>query len=260
MFVRQVGADRDPRSLRRADLEHWLDSRTVSAATLRLQFSTLRVFFNWLVATERIKRHPMAGLDPPKEPRRLPRALRPDAVAAVMARLDARGLLVVSLMVQEGLRRAEVAGLQLDDIDFDRRLMRVIGKGGHERVLPITTETFGYLLSYLAEHPASAGPLVRSYGGGPHPEGRALTPDYIGDLVGEWMSAAGVKARARDGVSAHALRHTAATDMLRAGAHLLDVKTALGHTSLTTTQRYLPWVVGDLRDAMGGRTYRKPVR
>lgn len=68
-------------------------------------------------------------------------------------------------------------------------------------------------------------------------------------MVSRWFKASGSPA------SAHALRHTAATDMLRAGAHLRDVQAALGHVSLATTQRYLPWIVGDLREAMGGRTY-----
>lgn len=54
----------------------------------------------------------------------------------------------------------------------------------------------------------------------------------------------------------HALRHTAATDMLRGGAHVRDVQRALGHVELSSTQRYLPWLVGDLREAMGGRQYR----
>jgi site-specific recombinase XerD len=70
------------------------------------------------------------------------------------------------------------------------------------------------------------------------------------------MSEAGIKRYRRDGVSAHALRHTSATDMLRSGAHLRDVQHALGHAHLATTETYLPLVVHDLREAMGGRQYR----
>jgi integrase-like protein len=127
----------------------------------------------------------------------------------------------------------------------------VNGKGGHQRVLPVSDETWDAVLAYLREHPTTAGPLIRSYLN-PH---RGVNPAYISTLVGRWMSDAGVKQRSRDGRSAHALRHTAATDMLRAGAHLRDVQQALGHASLSTTQKYLPWVVGSLKEAMSGRTY-----
>jgi site-specific recombinase XerD len=142
----------------------------------------------------------------------------------------------------------EVATLQLADLDFIDHTARVVGKGGHERLLPLSEETWTVLERYLDEQPLTAGPLIRSYrthGG--------LRADTISGLVGEWMSAAGIKHRPRDGISAHALRHSAATDMLRSGAHLRDVQAALGHASLSTTQRYLPTVVNDLRTAMGGR-------
>jgi site-specific recombinase XerD len=68
---------------------------------------------------------------------------------------------------------------------------------------------------------------------------------------------AGIKRKARDGISAHAGRHTCATDMLRAGAHLRDVQAALGHRHLHTTEIYLPYLVNTLSEAMGGRTYRR---
>jgi site-specific recombinase XerD len=253
-FARGAGEDIDPRRLRRSDLERWLDGRKVSPATLRRQFSVLHAFFTWLVATERIRRHPMVGLVPPPEPRRMPRGLPNGNVARLFAQLDTRGQLMASLMVQEGLRCAEVAALQLGDIDFEEAIMLVTGKGGHQRVLPISDETLGYIRRYLAECPASAGPLIRSAPNSRHP-GRALSPGYISNLMSEWMSAAGIKQRPYDGVSAHALRHTAATDVLRNGAHIRDVQAFLGHASLSTTARYLPWAVHDLRKVTGGRRY-----
>ncbi len=84
------------------------------------------------------------------------------------------------------------------------------------------------------------------------PPDPGISAHYVSRLVSKWMHAAGVNA------SGHALRHTAATDMLRDGAHGRDVQNALGHASLATTQRYMPWLVGDLRTAMEGRTYERP--
>ena len=147
--------------------------------------------------------------------------------------------------MQEGLRACEVSRLRLEDVDVRERCVLVRGKGGHERVLPLSDETWRALTAYLAEWPASTGPLVRSY----NEPSRALTAPYIVICVGRWMRHAGVPA------SGHALRHTAASDMLRAGAHVVDVQAALGHANVATTSRYLPLVVDGLRQAMGGRRY-----
>jgi site-specific recombinase XerD len=153
----------------------------------------------------------------------------------------------VCLEVQEGLRACEVVGLELGDVDVDERQLLVrVGKGGHERVLPISGETWDAMEKYLGEYPAKAGPLIRSY---IHPT-RAISAHYVSRLVSEWMHGAGVND------SGHALRHTMATDSLRNGAHIRDVQAALGHKSIATTQVYLPLLVHDLRSAMGGRSYR----
>lgn len=256
-FARELG-DTSPRQVRRADVETWLASRCVSTGTSRRQFSVLRSFFNWAVATERLSRHPMLGMLPPRQPRTLPRGLSAAAVARLLSGLDARGRLVISLMVQEGLRCAEVCNVQIGDLDLTEghEALLVHGKGGNERVLPLSDETLGYLRQYLAEHPASAGPLIRSYPGPIYPPGRALSPNYLTAVVAGWMSEAGIKRAAFDGVSAHALRHTCATDLVKSGVHIRDVQAVLGHSSLTATQRYLGWAApGELREAMGGRRY-----
>lgn len=242
-----VGRDRDIRRVRLVHLERWLAERPVAQSTARMRVATVKTFFGWCARMKLVARDPTVELRPPRAPRQVPRGLRPAAVAAVFAVLpDERATLMVSLMVQEGLRCMEVAGLQLGDIDGDEHVMRVVGKGGHERILPISDETWRAMRSYLAAAKHRAGPLIRSEA---HPD-RPLRARYVSRLVGEWMHAAGVAE------SAHALRHTAASDMLKQGAHVRDVQQALGHVSLQTTQRYLPLVVKDLREAMGGRTYR----
>jgi integrase/recombinase XerC len=214
----------------------------------------------WLVEVGELERNPALLVKSPKEPRRLPRGL----TAAEVRRLlrvapDARAVVIILLMVQEGLRRGEVAGLDLGDIDMAERTMLVRGKGGHERVLPISEETFTAIRRYLGEHPATAGPLVRR--SLDQPKGvrwdarQGLSPSYVSQMMTQWMREAGIKAKPYDGRSAHALRHTAASDMLRHGAHVRNVQAALGHASLVTTQRYLPLIVGDLRESMGGSRY-----
>ncbi|MEA2702904.1 MAG: integrase/recombinase XerD [Actinomycetota bacterium] len=250
-FVKVVGWDLAPSRLRQSHVERWQERKPLSIATKRSQLSIVRTFCRWLVRRGFAQRDATLDLASPRQPRYVPRGIDREAVGDALAGCpDVRAELIVSLEVQEGLRACEVCNLELGDIDTELRVMMVRGKGGHERILPITRETWAVMERYRQEHPAAAGPLVRSY---LNPT-KGLSAHYVSRLVSGWMHGAGV------GASGHALRHTAATDMLRSGAHVRDVQNALGHTSLATTQRYMPWLVGDLREAMEGRTYRRPVQ
>lgn len=215
----------------------------------------VRRFCRSLVIAGVISANPCDGMDPIRQPRSVPRALPAPAVGDLYAHLpDARAELIVSLMVQEGLRCLEVAGLQVGDVDSVNGTLVVVGKGGHQRMLPISDETARALRNYLLEHPASAGPLVRRY----DQPSTGLQPHYVSDLVRKWLRESGVKQRPLDGVGAHSLRHTAATDVLRAsGGNVVIVQTMLGHASLATTQVYLRTYPEDLRRAMNGRTYKR---
>lgn len=248
-LVEVVGYELAPEKLTSRHLEKWLARKPLADATRRCQLSHVRGFCQWLVLSGYSRFDPTLRIASPRQPRYLPRGIQHSQVMDTLeACPDARGELIVILDVQQGLRACEVCSLQLGDIDPVQRHMFISGKGGHERVLPITTDTWRAMEKYLAEHPAKAGPLIRSY---THPN-RGISPGYVSGLVSRWMHSAGVNA------SGHALRHTAATDMLRAGAHVRDVQNALGHASLATTQRYMPLLVGDLRTAMEGRTYWRP--
>lgn len=241
----------DPNDVTASHIEAWLAGTKMAPATARARLSQVRGFFRWLAHRGLMTTDPTMGIEGPRTPRYVPRGLKSDAVAGALdACPDARARLMLLLMCQEGLRCGEVAALELGDVDFDDKLMLVRGKGGHQRVLPLSDETWGAVVEYLAQHPANAGPLVRSYND-PH---SGIEASYISTLVARWIRATGVNA------TAHQLRHTAATDMLRSGAHLRDVQHALGHVSLSTTQRYLPWMVGDLRTAMAGRRYGRTAR
>ncbi|HSH61999.1 MAG TPA: tyrosine-type recombinase/integrase [Acidimicrobiales bacterium] len=250
----RVTGNRPVGRLSRSDIERWLATRQGKAAsTRRSDLSEVKSFCRWLVRRRYIRVDPTAELPAIRIPRYLPRALPREKITKLISTLpDPRAVLMCLLMVQEGLRCGEVSVLELGDLDFNQRTARVVGKGGHERFLPLSDETWQALAIYLRDHPATSGPLIRSY----RQEWRALQADTISGMVSTWMSSAGIKRYRRDGVSAHALRHSAATDMLRGGAHLRDVQHALGHAHLATTEVYLPLVVHDLREAMGGRSYR----
>lgn len=241
----------DGEPLTSTHIEAWIGGTKMAPATLRTRLSQIRAFCHWLLRHGHLTDDPSFFVDSPRPPRYVPRGLKTPAVAGVLDSCpDARARAIILLMCQEGLRCGEVAALELGDVDFEERLILVRGKGGHQRVLPVSDETWGAMLEYLAEYPANAGPLVRSY----NDVYSGIDASYISTLVAKWIRAGGIEA------TAHALRHTAATDMLRSGAHLRDVQHALGHVSLSTTQRYLPWVVGDLRTAMAGRKYGRAAR
>ncbi len=234
-------------------MDDWLASIAhLSPATRRHYFTTARMFFDWAVLEGLCGANPLRERRPPREPRRLPRALPAPAVDAILARCpDERARVIVVLMVQLGLRRGEVARLAVEDFDLFTNTVHIVGKGGHERVLPLTRQALHEVRTYLEETEARHGPFLRSR----VDPLRGLGPEMVSQIVKQAMCDAGVKRRGHDRVTPHALRHTMATELIRGGAHLLDVQQALGHSSVTVTQTYLPLVVDGLAETMEGRWY-----
>jgi len=248
LFARHAGADLPVSRLNRRHVERWILDMEVAQSTLRQRLVTVRGFCQWCVVKGYLRRDPTIGIKGPSDVRTVPRSLFPFQIAACLRHCpDVRAGLMICLGCQLGLRCCEIATVQLGDVDHqERQLVVRQGKGGHQRVLPIPDEAWDYLVRYIEEHPAKAGPLIRSYR---HPR-RGLSAHYVSMYIGGIMHQAGVAE------SAHALRHSMATDVLRGGAHVRDVQAALGHRHLKATERYLPLTVGDLRTAMEGRTYR----
>lgn len=254
-FARSVGQDRQAARITPKLIEHWReDLAKLAPASQRAYWSTVRQWLRWLVDERVLSSDPMRNMTGPREPRAVPRALRSEQIRAVLDSCDDRARLIVVLMCQMGLRRAEVAAIRIEDVDRGNRMMLVHGKGGHERVLPIPPQALSSIEQYigtLAGYGSGSGPLVRSQ----TRPWRGVTPSTVGRVMGDVLTAAGVKSRAYDGITGHCFRHAAATDMLRVGAHVRDVQSVLGHVSILTTQRYLPLVVETLEGAMAGRTY-----
>jgi site-specific recombinase XerC len=240
--------------LSRRDIDRYLETiGHLAPATRRQRLSTIRTFCGWLVTNGTIRRDPTAGIPSIRQPRHVPRALPDAAVVAVFGALpDLRAQAIVACMVYLGLRCCEVSRLELADFDPVDGLVAVRGKGGHERVLPVPDECASILRRYTATQPTSGGPLIRSK----RNPSLGLAPNTISGMVSEWMAAAGIKQRARDGVSAHAARHTAASAVLDRCHDVTVVQRMLGHAHLSTTSIYLRRAGLDaLRDAMEGRSY-----
>lgn len=253
-FTRDVGGSMSMSAVTKTQVNRWWGSLEVGPSTVRNHLSTVRTYLRWCVDQGILASDPSRHLRAPKEPRRIPRTVPAQQASQLVESLpDSRARLVVLWMLHLGLRCGEVARLEVGDIDFDARLVFVRGKGGHERMLPIPAEAWTALCAYLAEFPATSGPLVRRFDD-PH---RPLVAHYVSDLVRLWMRDALVKSRPRDGISGHALRRTCASDLLDGGAHVRQVQAVLGHQSLATTEKYLRRSdAGELRQVMDGRSYR----
>ncbi|MEZ4336848.1 MAG: tyrosine recombinase XerC [Sandaracinaceae bacterium] len=215
--------------------------------TLAKKIATLRAFYRFLIKRGHTKEDPTATLHTPRVKRKLPRFLTVDEAFRVVeapagddgrdARLALRDTAILELLYGGGLRVSEVAGLTLSSLDRSEARVRVLGKGGKERIVPIGGPALAALDAYLAVR----GRLrPRSKPNAPLPDalflgrwGTPLTARSVQDIVRRYGTRAG-----RGDLHPHALRHTCATHLLDAGADLRSIQELLGHASLSTTQRY----------------------
>ena len=195
-------------------------------ASRRAYLSTVRVFVRWCADEGLLVGDPTRAAGRVREPRREPRAF----TAAQMARLrlvlpDDEARLVVALMARQGLRCCEVSRLAVEDWDRGRGWLTVRGKADNERGEPVADDVAALLEVWVGTR--SSGPLL----------GRS--PAWLSRRVRVWLEQAGLKAGRYDGRSAHALRHTAASDLYDATRDVKAVQRFLGHANVATTDRYL---------------------
>lgn len=261
-FCELVGAEREPSSLTRRDMERWLERPDLAASTRRNQFGVVRAWIRWLVERGHLRRDPTIGVRTPRQPDRVPRRVHADAVTLLLAAApDERAQVVLLLMYEEGMRCCEVARAQIGDVDLFEAVMLVRGKGNKQREVALGEATAAAIRRYLSAHPAPAGPLIRSYA----QLGHALSAGYVSSRVCKWMTDAGLRPEKIGNSrgqhpSGHWLRHTAAKESVEVGADLRDVQSFLGHSSLQTTSVYVGLTpVSKLRQVMERRSVaRRP--
>ncbi len=255
LTLRQFAASygrRPVKMMGEADIVRWLGTTSdLRRSSRRTKLSIVKGFCRWLVRRGHIRTDPTAEVKSPRQPRTVPKVFEGDAVSVLLDGCpDARARLIVLLMVQMGLRCAEVAALELGDIDG--RLAIVHGKGEHQRTVPVPMEVRSALTVYLAERGRCAGPLIESY----RDKGRGLAPRSVSHLVRGLCERAGIKRAAYDGISAHGLRRTCGSDLADRDVPMPDIAAAFGHASIETTQRYYTrHRATRLGPAMEGRWY-----
>jgi integrase/recombinase XerD len=237
----------------------------VSARTLRRRLSSVSGLYAFLHArgdvtvnpvprglpTRRERQRPGQGVPPVRVPRTLPQILDPGEVDALTAALRThRDRAMIAAMVLGGLRRCEVLGLRLEDLRFgDRRVFIAEGKGGHQRIVPVSARFFTEVSAYLdAERPPDTGTsrvFVVLKGAR---RGQPLSADGLDEILDGARSRAGL---ARG--TCHQLRHTCLTRLRKAGMALEAVQAQAGHASIESTRIYLhlgdDWLASQYRRA-----------
>jgi integrase/recombinase XerC len=211
-----------------------LGERGQDPATLARKLAALRSWFRFLVRRGRLGRNPAAAVRGPRRATKLVSFLPVDEAAALLDTAGpggprgVRDAAVLELLYASGLRVAELAALDADDVDVAERTVRVLGKGRKERIVPFGARAAHRLDAYLTRRGPARGPLFTNG------RGRRLTVRTVHRIVREAARRAGLSRR----VSPHTLRHSFATHLLDGGADLRAIQELLGHSRLATTQRY----------------------
>ena len=260
-FAAERGAS-DVEALDLALYRDWLweaSQRELAKSTLARRAATAKTFSAWLRRSGALETDPAVRLRAPKPDRSLPRVLSGDSMDELLGGLKTaaaegepgalRDLAVVELLYASALRVSELVGIDLDDLDLDRRTVRVVGKGSKERIVPFGRPAQLAVTDYLGRGRSAL--LARSE------SGRAARALFVGTRGGRLGTRAVYQLVARllesipgsGPAGPHALRHTAATHLLDGGADLRAVQEMLGHASLGTTQIYTHVTVERLRDS-----------
>jgi integrase/recombinase XerC len=247
-YIREEGLPADAGKLDIVALRGFLSSLFGSnqASTMKKKVSAVRSFFKFLLKRQIIEQNPASGLRSPKIAKSLPRFLTVDQAFRVMdappkedkraKSFKARDQALLETLYGTGVRVSELAGMNVNHCDFTESEVRVLGKGGKERIVPLGKSAVEAIRTYLPER---GGLLEKAKEGDPDALwlsriGRRLSVRQIQNIVRRH----GTLGAGRGDLHPHAMRHTCATHLLDAGADLRSIQELLGHSSLSTTQRY----------------------
>jgi integrase/recombinase XerC len=208
------------------------------------KLASLRTFFKYLLRQGKIVFNPAQRVASPKLPRKLSSFLSADEATALLESADAptpqglRDRSILEVFYGGGIRLSELVGLDLSDLDMEAGLIRVLGKGGKERVVPIGSYAISALREYLARRDEFFPPAKKGERGETavflNRWGSRLSGRSVSQIVLKYLRKSGVSHH----ITPHSLRHSFATHLLDGGADLRAIQELLGHARLSTTQRY----------------------
>jgi integrase/recombinase XerC len=227
-----------------------LHKQRISATSAARKLSAIRTFVKFLRREDLIEDDPSSLVAAPKKPETIPAHLTIDEMGKLLEMPDAsnplgrRDRAILELFYASGLRLSELVGLGIEDVNLSGRMVRVLGKGKKERLVPFNNSTADAIRAWLKDRGvsgqtaesrghtrhsrATSAPLFLNYRGG------RLSTRSVDRLVRRYVALCGAKF----GISPHALRHSFATHLLANGADLRAIQELLGHARLSTTQRY----------------------
>lgn len=227
---------------------HLFDARGCDSRTVCRKLSSIRALYRFLKITGVLENDPAAAIPGPSVAKKRPAPLKVDEVlkllrTAVAGRTDTarlRDTAIMELFYASGMRRAELAGVRLADVDLTERTIRVTGKGNKERSVVINRTAAEAIDAYLRMRPRSNDPCLFLGRGG-----KGLTPKHVWRIFRTIYRLSGINKHA----SPHTLRHSFATHLVENGVDLETVRELLGHENLSTTGVYLQLAMGHKRRA-----------
>lgn len=217
----------------------YLFEKSYSGSSMGRKLAALSSFFKFLCREGYLKTNFAKSIPIPKKPNRLPSYLPIDDMFRLLDMpekgtfIGARDQAILELFYSTGMRISELVELPVDHLDLENRMVRVLGKGKKERVIPVGKKAIGALKEYYIHRNRLLGKLEQDKVFLNH-RGRSITIRGVRKIVAKYIDNNNFPAQ----VSPHSLRHSFATHMLESGADLRSIQEMLGHSSLSTTQKY----------------------
>ena len=251
-YLRVDFGETELRAVSAAMVRSWLASlkdKGLSSRSVNRKISSLRSFYKYLLKTGQVEQSPVAVIIAPKAARRLPVFVEQEQVAELFGEVwfpdDWEGLtdrLLLALLYNTGMRLSELINLKEGQIDGSTRVIKVLGKGNKERVIPVSAALLGAMQEYREKKRSLAGADMEVLLVGK--KGKKLYPKYVYRVVRGYLA----QVTTIEKKSPHVLRHTFATHLMNEGAELNSVKELLGHASLAATQVYTHNTIEKLKD------------
>ena len=214
-----------------------LNNQKLSKRSINRKISTLKSFYNFLLRISEIKTSPLEGISMLKfyAEKQIPfseEEMKHLLLILEEAQVELLDKLIIEVLYQTGMRRAELCNLPLENVNFSRNEIVVIGKGNKERIVPISPDLSKMLKIYYLEHRRATAEAEKYFF--VSSKGKKITEKFVYLMVTSYLSQVSLKEKK----SPHILRHSFATHVLNGGAEISKVKKIMGHASLASTQVY----------------------